>query len=472
MAKKKAVRPKKNKKVIRYRRPLNINVGMIIFTLIFVYMAFSVYAYIRRDKVQFYEVQEGGIVNDKDYTGIILRQEEARNTDRAGYVNYYIGEGKRASVGTRVYSIDETGNMAALLSENSDENMSLSGENLSELKKQLTAFSLTYNDDKFRTVYDTKYSLEADVMEYMNLSALNNLEDLTAKAGINFQQVTADKAGVISYGLDSYEGLKAADVSKTVFDRSAYTKSITKSGNLIEKGAPVYKVITSDLWSVVFPLSEEDQQTYGDQKNLAVEFSGRDLRVSGSFSMITGSDGAAFGKLDFDKYMVQFASDRYCDFEIVSDRQDGLKIPVTAVTKKDFFLVPTDYLTKGGDSTETGFNKEVYSDSGTSVVFIPTEIYYSEGDNYYIEMDAENGFKAGDYIVKPDSKERYQIGTSASLEGVYNINKGYAVFKQIDVLASNDEYYTVKKNMTYGLSVYDHIVLNASTVAEGELIYQ
>lgn len=131
-----------------------------------------------------------------------------------------------------------------------------------------------------------------------------------------------------------------------------------------------------------------------------------------------------------------------------------------------------EYVTQGGDSQSTGFNKEIYSQSGTSVVFVPTEIYYSEGNNYYIEMGAEDGFKSGDYIVKPNSTERYQIGTSASLQGVYNINKGYAVFKQIDVLASNDEYYTVKKNMTYGLAVYDHIVLNAESVSEGELIYK
>ena len=131
-----------------------------------------------------------------------------------------------------------------------------------------------------------------------------------------------------------------------------------------------------------------------------------------------------------------------------------------------------EYLTQGGDSSESGFNKEVYSESGSSVVFVPATIYYSEEDNYYIEMGGENGFNAGDYIVKPDSTDRYQIGASASLQGVYNINKGYAVFKQIDVLASNDEYYTIKKNMTYGLAVYDHIVLDASTVSEGELIYQ
>lgn len=129
-------------------------------------------------------------------------------------------------------------------------------------------------------------------------------------------------------------------------------------------------------------------------------------------------------------------------------------------------------MTQGGDSTETGFNREIYLASGITVEFVPTEIYYSQDGNYYIEIGGENGFNQGDYIVKPDSADRYQIGVSASLQGVYNINKGYAVFKQIDVLVSNDEYYTVKKNMTYGLSVYDHIVLDAKTVTEGELIYQ
>ena len=74
--------------------------------------------------------------------------------------------------------------------------------------------------------------------------------------------------------------------------------------------------------------------------------------------------------------MVQFASDRYADFEIISDKVDGLKIPASAVTTKDFYLVPMEYLTQGGDSSESGFNKEVYSESGSSVVFVPATIYY------------------------------------------------------------------------------------------------
>ena len=79
---------------------------------------------------------------------------------------------------------------------------------------------------------------------------------------------------------------------------------------------------------------------------------------------------------------------------------------------------------------------------------------------------------AQNYLVKPDSNERFQVGPPAKLTGAYNINKGYAVFKQVKELANSGEYYIVEKGTKYGLSVYDHIVLDASTVSDGQIVYQ
>ena len=203
-----------------------------------------------------------------------------------------------------------------------------------------------------------------------------------------------------------------------------------------------------------------------------MNFKDQSMSTVGAYSTITGADGAAYGRLDFTKYMEQFISDRFVSFEIQMEQAEGLKIPVSSVTDKSFYLIPADYMTQGGDSTDTGFNKEVYNENGTPVVFVPTTIYYSDDEYCYVDMDEEGGLKAGDYVVKPESDERFQIGRTASLKGVYNINKGYTIFKQIDVLDSNSEFYTVRKNMSYGLSVYDHIVLDASMVEEGQLLYQ
>ena len=64
------------------------------------------------------------------------------------------------------------------------------------------------------------------------------------------------------------------------------------------------------------------------------------------------------------------------------------------------------------------------------------------------------------------------MGSTRALKGVFNMNKGYTVFKEIEILDSNREYYTIKKGASYGLSVYDHIVLDASLVTEGQILYQ
>lgn len=464
---------KKNKKIVRYKRPLNINVGMIIFSIIFVYLVFSVSTYLKREKIQFYEVAEGGIVNSRIYTGLILREEQVKTAERTGYINYYLREGKRASVGSRIYSLDETGSLKNLLKENSEaEGSSLSQENLSDLKRQLSSFVLSFDPSDFASIYDTRLSLETSVMEYSSFSALDQIDQLAKESGAVFQQVKSDVSGVVSYGSDSYEAMEPEEVTAESFDRSSYNKMVKKSGDLIDSGAFAYKIITSGSWSIVFPLTEEDAALFADRTALRVNFKDASMSTVGAYSTITGADGASYGKLDFTKYMEQFISDRFVDFEIQTEQAEGLKIPISAVTDKSFYLIPLDYVTQGGDSTDTGFNKEVYNENGTSVVFEPTTIYYSDDEYYYVDMNVEDGFKAGDYVVKPQSSERYQIGRTASLKGVYNINRGYTIFKQIDVLDSNSEFYTVRKNMSYGLSVYDHIVLDASMVEEGQLLYQ
>lgn len=465
----------KSSKIVRYKKPMNINVGMIIFAMIFVYLSFSVYTYIRRDKIQFYEVVEGSIVNDKSYTGIIFREENVITTDRAGYVNYYIREGKRAAAGARVYSLDETGQMEKFLAENQGAGMALSNENLSDLKKQLSSFTLSYNDNNFSGVYDEKYSLQASVAEYVNFNALDNLDALMKEKGIKYEQIYSDRAGVVSYALDSYEGYEPNDVTESMFDRSTYKRSIGKSGQRIEIGAKVYKLITSEDWSVIFPISDEDKTAYEGKNTMKIKVPGNNLTLTGRYSLITGADGLSYGKLEFDKFMVQFVSDRFLNFELMSNEAEGLKIPASAITTKEFFTIPVEYLSQGGNQTssETGFYKEVYSESGEpSIVFIPVSIYNATEEVYYVDKGENSQFKSGDYVVKQDSSDRYQIGATATLEGVYNINKGYAVFKLIKELANNGEYYTVEKGTKYGLSVYDHIVLDAGTVTEGQIIYQ
>ena len=74
-------------------------------------------------------------------------------------------------------------------------------------------------------------------------------------------------------------------------------------------------------------------------------------------------------------------------------------------------------------------------------------------------------------LVRPESTETYPLKATKVLKGVYNINKGYAVFKQIEILCESDEYYIVKAGNDYSLTNYDHIALDGGTVIENSVVF-
>ncbi len=73
--------------------------------------------------------------------------------------------------------------------------------------------------------------------------------------------------------------------------------------------------------------------------------------------------------------------------------------------------------------------------------------------------------------IRSESGERYQVGPKEALEGVFNVNKGYATFRRVEILYKNEEYCIIKDNTEYGLSVYDHIALDGKTAVEQAIIY-
>ena len=72
------------------------------------------------------------------------------------------------------------------------------------------------------------------------------------------------------------------------------------------------------------------------------------------FSIIT-IDGSNYGKIDFSKGLIRYASDRFLDIELVTNTTSGLKIPLTSIVSKEFYTVPAVYATRNEDSSDIGF---------------------------------------------------------------------------------------------------------------------
>ena len=127
-------------------------------------------------------------------------------------------------------------------------------------------------------------------------------------------------------------------------------------------------------------------------------------------------------------------------------------------------MIPETYLFNGGDNTDSAFM--VRNGSNDTLVF--PDIYHEEKGYLYVDP---TDLPKGSVLVKQNSVDTYTVGSeTSSLQGVYCVNKGYATFKQIELLYQNSNYSIIKNNTSYGLALYDHIVLNGSEVEENSII--
>ena len=444
-------------KIVKYRKPLNLNIGMIIFAVILIYIIICTFMYFTQKHIEGHQVKAGSLSTNNIYQGIALRKEEIVSADQTGYINYYAREGERVGVGNLVYTLDESGKLADYLN-TSESGSALSGQDLSELKTEILGFVNSFQSDDFTSVYDFKYDVQGTVLKLANANILKNIENIN-QSGISelISFCKAPDTGIVIYSVDGYEDLALEQFTNELYDTKNYQKTQLISNELIAAGDPVYKLSTEEDWSIVISTDKEKADELVEAGYVKVKFLKNQDTSWGEVSTFTNS-------------MVTFCTDRFIDIELILEDETGLKIPNSSIVEKEFFIVPKDYVIQGGNSNGYGVMKETYLEDGSaSTEFVETTIYNETDTEYYLD---DTVLRIGDDIIKPGSTETYTLSKRGSLTGVYNINKGYADFKQINILYQNEEYSIVKSNTQYGLSVYDYIVLDASTVVDDEFIYE
>ncbi len=406
------------------------------------------------------------------YTGIALRDEEIIQSNYSGYINYYAREGERVGSGQLVCAVDESGQLREILNEQDADNTTFSENDLLELKNMITSYNATFSKERFESVYDFKYDMEGTVLKLANVNMLDSLSALNDSS--NSQAVAlcyTPQSGIITYYVDGYESKTAQDITEEDFKQENYDRTQLISNELVTSQEPLYKLSKSEHWCIVIPVDRQTAQELEEEEFVKVRFMKNQYESWGEVTILDKGSEGVFAKLDFNNSMITFAKDRYIDIELLSENENGLKVPNSAIVNKEFFLIPKDYVTKGGNSGNTGVLVEKAGEGGTlTTEFVPTQIYQETEEDYYID---DASLSAGTHLIMPESTESYTVSRSAVLTGVYNINKGYADFKEIQILEQNEEYAIIKANTTYGLSAYDNIVLNAQSIESlNELIYE
>ncbi len=455
------------KKVVKFRRPLNINLGVVLFIVIFIYIGIQVYLFLGSEQLSVYKVTENQISDDDTYHGLILRDETVFRNKHAGYINYYVAEGKKVGKGTTVYTLDESGDMYNLLS-NSEQGISLSSSEIAEIRKSISNFQNSYDESDYESAYNYKYDIDSTVLEVTNVNTLNTLHELlkTSTSKANFSVEKASSSGIISYYTDGFEGVTLDTIEDSMFDLTKYEKKQLRSTEIKETDAPVYKLINSEKWSIVTPITENQYKKLSEKKTVRLTFLSDKHQATASISFLD-KNNKKYAVIQMSNYLSRYINERFISFEIGTNKATGYKIPVTSICEKDFYKIPNDYITKGGNDNSYGIVKLTYSKNGeASTEFIEVDIFNRDENFSYIDTAI---ITKDDVLLLPGTSgtdNTYKVSETGTLTGVFNVNKGYPVFRRIEVLYENNEYCLVAMDTSLGLNNYDHIIVNVKLAKE------
>ncbi len=434
---------------------INFNIGTVIFGALFLYLIITVVIYLTADHITSYQVTRGPLSQNETYNALVLRSEEVVSAGSSGYVNYFVQDSSKVSVGSTVCSI--SANPLPLSGQEESET------DLAEIRSQASVFAEGFQVNDFESVYDFKYKLNGVSLSQADVSALSG----------TLCNAAAD--GIVAYSCDGYETLDLDNLSPELFQARSHQQQLLASSGQVAASDPLYRLIKSEEWSIIIPVTDEQTVRLAayTKSQIQVKFLKDGQSEMGSLRLFSAGE-QRYAEISFDSGMIRYCNDRHLDVELVTNTRSGLKIPLSSLVAKDFYLVPSGWAVTGGENGSLGFLKETTDDKGqVSSSFVETVIYAEseseEGESYYYVDTAS--LREGDVLVRPDSNSRYTIGEKGALEGVYCINKGYAVFRRVSIIDQNDEYCIVETGTDYGISQFDYIVYDGSTVNEEDILY-
>lgn len=452
-------------KVTRFHRNIQMNIGLIVGIIIVIYVLFHMFSYITKKHVAIYQVNSGTISSSRHYEALALREEILVRADADGQIYHFKSNESQVGSNSVIYSLDQSGDIQDLLNRTPMDAASLSETEQKQLVHSLSDYVKTGDNNRFFKIYDYKNQLESSLFDSFHLAILDKYKDQieAAQKKQSFHTYRAPSPGLLVYSTDGAEDLRLDNFTRDSFDSSRLDSKDLKTVSSVKSGDPVYKLVTSEQWKMLVEIDAETASILSDSPNVELVFD-KDKRSSWAKTSIIERYGRKYLTLSLDDSMERYADLRFIGINLKLDRASGLKIPLSAIAKQSFYKIPKTYFFKGGNSNELGLLRK----KGNGHEFVVPTIYAEDENDYFIKQDQLQG---NDVLIEQNSDKTWQVNSvSEDLTGVYNVNKGFAEFKPIDIQFQNKEFAIVSSTTSYGLVLYDRIALNSSQIKEGDMV--
>ena len=458
--------PVKKKNKTRKRNPFSV-FAFILFGLA-VYLAVNIFIMANKDKVSFYEVKAAQLSYDTTFKGIAIRNEKLIYAEDSGYVSYFVRNKKKTAKNSVIYCVDSKSSTYNALKKDFG-NDKLDKSQIKDIKNTIARYLEGDSTTIIGNIGDFKEQLGSMIYDFVSNNMIENLKDYVADGmtGSSFHVCKSPISGVVSFKSDAYTGITSDMVTADMFENAPEIKNLRSPG-LITSADPVYRICEDENWSIVCKVTEDFYVDNVGTREAMVLIGNKSTPVNVTTTPYS-IDGDYFVEIKLNTYMSEFIDDRLLSVRFINDRDAGLKIPVSSVVQKDYYLVPINMFVEDREHNIMLLKKET-ADPNTGEIYLvnvyPTK-YYSDG--YYAYIDPQY-VSDGDVINNPDTGNRMRVSTMNSLDGVYNVNKGYYQFVRIERLETGSDYIIINPSTPDGIREYDHIALDGSKGTDSMLI--
>ncbi len=457
---------KQDHRIVQLNKEIKANAATIVIAAVLLYVVISVITSLGKKSVTIYQVSKGDISNDITLEGLAIRNEVVVNTTNSGYICYYITDGEKVKKDSTVCTIDQTGELSNSVKNTDDSQAMLSQSDYTSIRNLLSSYKSTYSDVTFYNAYSFETNANNKIFELMNEIMMQQAG--TVKSGV--ATVNAPDSGLVTYYIDGYENYEISGAIKASdFDKAGYDKKAMKSGDMAEAGSAVVKIIPSEEWNIVAPITDDQLADIEGNTYVTFRINNSNFKITMPYTIIQGADGK-YINIAIDKYMSNYLSQRFVSVEIVQSDDSGLKIPESAIVEKNVYKIPLSYLSAGSNQTmENRINIQRKDEKGNETIQqMKPRIYKTDEKYAYIDPD---GIEDSDVLLDISSNETIAASLLEyeTLTGIYFANQGIAEFRQVSIIKTIDEFVLIDGGNE--LKAYDHIVLNASEVSENQVIY-
>lgn len=432
--------------------------------------------------------------NDVPHTipAVIIRDERVYHAPRAGALVFAVGEGERVRAGAHIASVQDLDRVAQI---NHDiQALDQRGLDIGEMRNaaddpQIIRINAHIHDTvdnrvhsftavNFAELHTLRDNLNHSIHNRNQLIISGALQaggdyarqqaDLFARLGVYSTDIIAHSGGIMTPILDGLEDTFAlSNMPNLTREQLNFTPDEFPlfARREVAMNEPAFKIV-GNSWYIAAYIPNELIQGFaaGQSRNIYLEnpTSGEFMPVTVRVHEIVPATRDSRVVFRSSRYVLEFINQRNVNIRTTQTVERGLIIPNTAVTSREYIVLPINFL-------HGVVEHSVLRYTGEGSEIVPILVSESTGANVYITSDLLN---VGDVLL--DGLGGFHTLMEIRIvQGIYRVNlTGYARFLRIhaDELITDRGGTTLLCPVRNTLREFDTIVVDADTVNEGDLI--